>query len=76
MSEIQETVEARKLRLRQLIPRTYGGNTIRTDRLERLDTMLMSQEFSHDDLDFVEHEINNSVAFFKERFPERGEQDE
>jgi hypothetical protein len=55
-----------KNRLRQLIPRTMKGDP-KTDRLEQLDTIIMSRKLGLSDLDFIEKEILSAVEFFKDR---------
>lgn len=52
--------------LRNLIPKTRSGDP-KTDRLEKLDSMLYQQKFSHEDLDFIEREIISAIEFFKKK---------
>lgn len=56
--------------LRNLIPKTRSGDP-KTDRLEKLDSMLYQQKFSSEDLDFIEKEILSAVEFFKNKREKR-----
>lgn len=49
-----------------MIPKTKSGSP-KTDRLEKLDSLLYSRKFSIEELDFVEREILSAVEFFETR---------